>query len=145
MRAIEAHLGIHGGQTTADGLFTLTEVECLGACVNAPMLQVNDDYYEDLTAATTVALLKALQQAAEVAGEHGTGHGSGARPSSETMDGRHHDAVVGDHASAYEAGGATLPASGPQSGRTTCENSAGLTSLTSTPWGNEMLRKDGQL
>jgi NADH-quinone oxidoreductase E subunit len=36
-------------ETSDDGLFTLTEVECLGACVNAPMIQINDDYYEDLT------------------------------------------------------------------------------------------------
>ena len=34
---------------TADGKFSWTEVECLGACVNAPMVQINDDYYEDLT------------------------------------------------------------------------------------------------
>ena len=38
------------GHTTHDGLFTLTEVECLGACANAPMVQINDDNYEDLTA-----------------------------------------------------------------------------------------------
>ena len=36
------------GRTTPDGLFTLTEVECLGACANAPMVQINDDNYEDL-------------------------------------------------------------------------------------------------
>ena len=42
-------LGIDIGQTTADGKFTLKEVECLGACVNAPMVQINDDFYEDLT------------------------------------------------------------------------------------------------
>lgn len=42
-------LGIGVGETTADGQFTLTEVECLGACVNAPMVQINDDFYEDLT------------------------------------------------------------------------------------------------
>ncbi len=42
-------LGIGMGETTADGKFTLVEVECLGACVNAPMVQINDDYYEDLT------------------------------------------------------------------------------------------------
>ena len=43
--------GIKGwGETSADGLFTMTEVECLGACVNAPILQVNDDFYEDLDA-----------------------------------------------------------------------------------------------
>src|SRR5260370_30985845 len=50
------------GGTTADGLFTLTEVECLGACVNAPILQVNDDFYEDLDAAATEALLDALRE-----------------------------------------------------------------------------------
>ena len=38
---------------TADGLFTLVEVECLGACVNAPVVQINDDFYEDLDAAAT--------------------------------------------------------------------------------------------
>jgi NADH-quinone oxidoreductase subunit E len=43
-------LGIEPGQTTEDGKFTLQTVECLGACVNAPMVQINDDYYEDLTA-----------------------------------------------------------------------------------------------
>jgi len=42
-------LGVKPGETTADGKFTLVEVECLGACVNAPMVQINDDYYEDLT------------------------------------------------------------------------------------------------
>lgn len=45
---IKSHLGIKNGETTSDGLFTLTEVECLGACVNAPMVQINDDFYEDL-------------------------------------------------------------------------------------------------
>ena len=41
--------GLRKGHTTEDGLFTLTEVECLGACANAPMVQINDDNYEDLT------------------------------------------------------------------------------------------------
>ena len=48
----------------ADGLFTLVEVECLGACVNAPILQVNDDFYEDLDGASTEALIDALRAAA---------------------------------------------------------------------------------
>ncbi|KAI1724525.1 thioredoxin-like [2Fe-2S] ferredoxin domain-containing protein [Ditylenchus destructor] len=47
--AISKKLNIKPGETTSDGLFTLVEVECLGACVNAPMVQINDDYYEDLT------------------------------------------------------------------------------------------------
>lgn len=49
-------------ETSADGLFTMTEVECLGACVNAPVLQVNDDFYEDLDAASTERLLQALKR-----------------------------------------------------------------------------------
>jgi NADH-quinone oxidoreductase subunit E len=54
--------GIHEfGETSADGLFTMTEVECLGACVAAPMLQINDDYYEDLNAERTEALLAGLK------------------------------------------------------------------------------------
>ena len=48
LHAIKRKLSIDVGETTADGLFTLSEVECLGACVNAPMVQINDDYYEDL-------------------------------------------------------------------------------------------------
>ena len=48
------------GHTTDDGLFTLTEVECLGACANAPMVQINDDNYEDLTSDSMTAILDAL-------------------------------------------------------------------------------------
>jgi NADH-quinone oxidoreductase E subunit len=60
--ACKKHLGIGLGETTADGQFTLIEVECLGACVNAPMAQINDDYYEDLTPENAVALLKGLAE-----------------------------------------------------------------------------------
>lgn len=56
--AIEDHLGIKEGATTPDGLFTLREVECLGSCANAPMIQINDDYYECLTRKSVVELLK---------------------------------------------------------------------------------------
>ena len=52
--------GLKKGATTPDGLFTLTEVECLGACVNAPMVQINDDNYEDLTFDSMSAILEAL-------------------------------------------------------------------------------------
>lgn len=45
------------GSTSQDGLFTWTEVECLGACVNAPMVQINDDYYEDLSGESLTAIL----------------------------------------------------------------------------------------
>ena len=54
-------LGIDWGGSTQDGRFTMVEVECLGACVNAPMMAINDDYYEDLDAVRTAALLDALQ------------------------------------------------------------------------------------
>jgi NADH-quinone oxidoreductase E subunit len=59
--ACEKKLGIGVGGTSADGLFTLVEVECLGGCVNAPILQVNDDFYEDLDGPLTEALLDALR------------------------------------------------------------------------------------
>jgi NADH-quinone oxidoreductase subunit E len=52
--------GLKKGATTPDGLFTLTEVECLGACVNAPMVQINDDNYEDLTFESMTSILEAL-------------------------------------------------------------------------------------
>lgn len=54
-------IGIGLGETTADGQFTLSEVECLGACVNAPMMQIGDDFYEDLDAASARAVLEALK------------------------------------------------------------------------------------
>ena len=52
--------GLRKGHTTDDGLFTLTEVECLGACANAPMVQINDDNYEDLTFESMTAILDDL-------------------------------------------------------------------------------------
>ena len=52
--------GLKKGHTTDDGLFTLTEVECLGACANAPMVQINDDNFEDLTEESMGAVLDAL-------------------------------------------------------------------------------------
>ena len=61
--ACRAATGIQGwGETSADGVFTMTEVECVGACVNAPIIQVNDDFYEDLDAESTKQLLEALRR-----------------------------------------------------------------------------------
>ncbi|KAJ6164054.1 hypothetical protein N7470_002726 [Penicillium chermesinum] len=68
VNAINEHLGITPGHTTEDGLFTYIEVECLGACVNAPMVQINDDYYEDLTPESIKSLLTALKDAASGTG-----------------------------------------------------------------------------
>lgn len=61
LNTISEKLGIEVGETTSDGLFTLNEVECLGACVNAPMIQINDDYYEDLTKKDTEFILDELK------------------------------------------------------------------------------------
>jgi NADH-quinone oxidoreductase E subunit len=55
--------GIKGWkETSADGLFTMSEVECVGACVNAPILQVDDDFYEDMDAERTKSLIAALRE-----------------------------------------------------------------------------------
>ncbi|HJP21543.1 MAG: NADH-quinone oxidoreductase subunit NuoE [Alphaproteobacteria bacterium] len=55
-------LGIDIGETTADGKFTLSEVECAGACVNAPVAQIGDHYYEDLDADGIATVLEALKR-----------------------------------------------------------------------------------
>jgi NADH-quinone oxidoreductase subunit E len=64
------------GESSPDGLFTLSEVECMGACVNAPMIQINDDYFEDLDAERMEKLLldlksgKPLPPAGSTKGRH---------------------------------------------------------------------------
>jgi len=60
VRAAKDVLGVEFGETMSDGAATLSEVECLGACANAPVMQVNDDLYEDLTYDTAKAVLEAL-------------------------------------------------------------------------------------
>lgn len=60
-RCIKDKLNITSGQTSDCGKFSLLEVECLGACVNAPILQVNDDFYEDMDYQSTADLLTALE------------------------------------------------------------------------------------
>merc|ERR1711990_891863 len=60
IETITEHLGIKVGETSKDGLFTMLEVECLGACVNAPMVQINDDFYEDLTKESMKQILDQL-------------------------------------------------------------------------------------
>ncbi|KAL1747745.1 thioredoxin-like [2Fe-2S] ferredoxin-domain-containing protein [Schizophyllum fasciatum] len=85
-------LNVHPGGTSKDGKFTVVEVECQGACSNAPMMVVGDDFYEDLTPESTKRILAAFSK-----GEK--------------------------------------PKAGPQSNRQTSENSAGLTALTSKPYG----------
>jgi NADH-quinone oxidoreductase subunit E len=82
LRACKDAGGLKGyGDTSADGSFTLTEVECLGACVNAPILQVDDDYYEDLDYESTVRLIEALKR--------------GERPKPGSAVGRHSSEAAG--------------------------------------------------
>lgn len=113
LNTIKENLGIEVGETTKDGKFTLVEVECAGACVNAPVMAINDDYYvrfyhartemtelfnklllqEDLTPETTTKLLENLKTDKPVK-------------------------------------------AGPQSGRHTCEYAPGVyTTLNSEPYG----------
>lgn len=80
--ALRDECGIGNGQTSEDGLFTVTEVECLGACVNAPMVQINDDYYEDLDKDNFAAVLRALKN-----GEAPTTNSQTGRQSSEPEGG----------------------------------------------------------
>jgi len=145
MKACEETLGIHHGQTTADGLFTMTEVECLGACANAPMVQINDDYYEDLTYDTTVSLLKALKAASEATGANLGGADGLATKNSNAAMGAAGEEALKSQGRSIGVGNLRIPSPGPLSGRRSCEPAGGLTCLTSEPWGNETLRKDGEL
>jgi len=80
--ACRAATGIKGwGETSEDGVFTMTEVECLGACVNAPILQVDDDFYEDMDSEKVATLLAALRR--------------GERPAPGSMIGRQTSAPEG--------------------------------------------------
>jgi NADH-quinone oxidoreductase subunit E len=80
--ACRKETGIQGwGENSTDGVFTMTEVECLGACVNAPILQVDDDFYEDMDAAKVTELLAALRR--------------GERPTPGSMTGRQTSAPDG--------------------------------------------------
>lgn len=61
LRALERHLGIEAGETTADGRLTLGHEECLGACAWAPMLRVDDTYHEDLDVEKAKQILDSLK------------------------------------------------------------------------------------
>src|SRR6201996_8334763 len=80
--ACRKETGIKGwGETSEDKMFSMTEVECLGDCVNAPILQVDDDFYEDMDAEKVTALLAALRR--------------GERPTPGSMSGRQTSAPEG--------------------------------------------------
>ena len=61
MAHLQAKLGIKPGETTADGKFTLKEVECLAACVHAPAMQIGTEYYESLTVEKIDSILASLK------------------------------------------------------------------------------------
>ena len=62
VHACKKSLGIGVGETTADGEFTLAEVECAGACVNAPVVEIADEYYEDVDAESMARIIEALKR-----------------------------------------------------------------------------------
>ncbi|WP_282608187.1 NADH-quinone oxidoreductase subunit NuoE [Pelagibius sp. Alg239-R121] len=64
--ACKKKLGVKFGEVTEDGLFSVIEVECLGACANAPMVQINDDYYEDLTPERMAEMIDDLRAGREL-------------------------------------------------------------------------------
>ena len=78
-QAIKDFAHIEKGETSADDLFTLVEVECMGACANAPMVQINDDYYEDLTPENVTRLLQDLKDGKPVRKGSQTGRLTSAR------------------------------------------------------------------
>ncbi|MCX8056647.1 MAG: NADH-quinone oxidoreductase subunit NuoE [Ignavibacteria bacterium] len=61
LKKLEAELKIKKGETTPDGLFTISEVECLGSCGTAPTIQINEDYYEDLNEEKLVQIISELK------------------------------------------------------------------------------------
>lgn len=148
MKAIEEELGIHHGETTKDNIFTFTEVECLGACANAPMVQINDDYYEDLTPEKTKDLLRALKEAAEKTGASGWAPGLVGDSGKHQVSGQSSGKPVKQGGEGYSAQGAKIPTPGPVSERISCENAAGQTNLLELdnyPTPEQALRKDGAL
>ena len=76
LRHIEKTLGIKAGETTEDGLFTLSEVECLASCGTCPTIQVNDRYYENMTPDKADKLLDSLRKGVMPEAEDGSQFGS---------------------------------------------------------------------
>jgi NADH-quinone oxidoreductase subunit E len=66
---LEQKLGVQVGETTPDNLFTIVRVECLGSCSTAPMMQINHDYFENLTRKRVDAILEQLRTEAKAGGK----------------------------------------------------------------------------
>lgn len=62
MRACKKHLGLEHTHITEDKMFSIEEVECLGACVNAPIVQINDDFFEDLDVNSVIQLVETCKE-----------------------------------------------------------------------------------
>lgn len=90
LAACKEALGIEVGETTADGRFFLREFECLGACSNAPVLWVDDDFYEDLDGPKTRAIVEALKR--------------GERPPPGPQSGRRGSEPLGNRTTLLETG-----------------------------------------
>ncbi len=101
--ACKRKLGIDFGMTTEDGMFTLSEVECLGACVNAPMMQIGDDFYEDLDSDSAGAIMDELK--------------SGGAPKPGSQTGRHGSEPAGGLTSLKEAGKGKKTGAGRNAGK----------------------------
>ena len=112
LRAIKDRAGATPGHNSPDGEFTCVEVECLGACVNAPMMQVNDDYFEDLDYDRTCALIDALKAGkAPPAGSLTGRHGAEAQAGSTSLLAMREALLA---ARAAEAAAPAEPAAAPQ-------------------------------
>jgi NADH dehydrogenase (ubiquinone) flavoprotein 2 len=84
VKACKEKLGLDMGERSADGQFSLGELECAGACVNAPVLQIGDDYFEDVDYASTGKLLDALKRGEKLT--HGSMIGrAGSAPAGEAI------------------------------------------------------------
>lgn len=92
LEAMRERLGLAPGETDGEGHFTLSEVECLGACCNAPMMQVDDDYYEDLDPDSARAVIDALDR--------------GEQPTAGSRTGRQGSAPEGGRTTLTDRGGA---------------------------------------
>lgn len=107
MAALKEKLGVGVGEVTEDGLFSMREVECLGACCNAPMIQINDLYYEDLTPESLSRLIDNLRAGKDVpagsqVGRAGSEPEGGAETLTEVGESGHPDY-------AFAGGGEVVP------------------------------------
>jgi NADH-quinone oxidoreductase subunit E len=101
VRAAKDTLGLEIGESSEDGQFFLREFECLGACCNAPMMWIDDDYYEDLDYDKAVAVLEALKR--------------GETPKPGPQSGRRGSEPLGERKTLVEAGRSSQASSEPKS------------------------------